>query len=82
MKIVMKIFGGLKYLLYLCTRIIKQSNMEEKELLYEVETTYKSGRIRSEFIAANNEDEMWADYDKHHNASLIESSVIVDCSLT
>ena len=78
----MKIFGGLKYLLYLCTRIIKQSNMEEKELLYEVETTYKSGRIRSEFISANNEDEMWADYDKHHNASLIESSVIVDCSLT
>ena len=56
--------------------------MEEKELLFEVETTYKSGRIWNEFIAANNEEEMWADYDKHHNASLIESSVIVDCSLT
>ena len=75
-------FGGFKKKLYLCSVIIKQKVMEEKELLFEVETTYKSGRIRGEFIAANNEDEMWADYDKHHNASLIESSVIVDCSLT
>ncbi len=55
--------------------------MEEKELLFEVETKYKSGRIRSEIIAANNEEEMWADYDKHHNASLIESSAIIDCNI-
>jgi hypothetical protein len=34
MKIVMKIFGGLKYLLYLCTRIIKQSNMGKKITLF------------------------------------------------
>lgn len=45
---------------------------------YEVETTYKSGRKRTDFIGAENEITMWAYYDKHHNKKLIESSVIVD----
>jgi hypothetical protein len=53
--------------------------MEEKSLLFEVETEYKSGRVRSEIIPADSEKEMWADYDKHHNAKLIESSTIIDC---
>lgn len=45
---------------------------------YEVETTYKSGRKRTDVISAENEKTMWAYYDKHHNKKLIESSVIVD----
>ena len=55
--------------------------MEEKSLLFEVETTYKSGRVRSEIIAADSEEEMWDDYDKHHNAKLIESTMIINCDI-
>lgn len=53
--------------------------LEEEELtMFEVETHYKSGRNRTEFIDAKDEEEMWKWYDKHHNADLIESSVITD----
>ena len=49
-----------------------------KGLIFEVETTYKSDRKRTETIYALDETNMWAIYDKHHNRSLIESLVIVD----
>ena len=45
---------------------------------FEVETTYKSGRKRSETIVSTNEENMWKWYDKHHNKKLIERSAIVD----
>ena len=53
--------------------------MEYDEMTcYEVETYYKSGRVRTDIIAAVDETEMWKIYDKHHNAKLIENSAIVD----
>ena len=51
---------------------------EEQLFVFEVETTYKSGRVRTNFITAPNGEEMWKIYDKHHNAKLIKSSAIVD----
>ena len=33
---------------------------------FEVETEYKSGRIRTETIVAENETDMWRIYDTHH----------------
>ena len=45
---------------------------------FEVETYYKSGRTRSEILSFATEEEMWSYYYKHHNASLIDSSAIVD----
>lgn len=52
---------------------------EELELTcFEVETCYKSGRKKSEVIVSKDEKSMWKWYDKHHNASLVEDSVIVD----
>ena len=55
------------------------SDMYEHEASnYEVETTYKSGRKRSVIITALTEELMWKIYDSRFNASLIESSVIVD----
>lgn len=52
--------------------------IEEQLFVFEVETTYKSGRVKTDFITAPNDEEMWKIYDKHHNAKLIESSAIVD----
>ena len=53
--------------------------MEEEILTcFEVETYYKSGRIRSQIIVSRNEESMWKLYDRHHDASKIESSAIVD----
>lgn len=53
--------------------------MSEKNLTcFEVETYYKSGRTRSEILSFATEEEMWSYYDKHHNASLIDSSAIID----
>lgn len=50
-----------------------------KELYcFEVETTYKSGRKRSEVIVSTSEKKMWKYYDKHHNKKLVKDSVIVD----
>jgi hypothetical protein len=46
---------------------------------FEVETTYKSGRKRSEIIVSTSEKKMWKYYDKHHNKKLVKDSVIVDC---
>lgn len=46
--------------------------------MYEVETTYKSGRKRTDYITATSEAGMWDEYDKHHNKRLVENSVIVD----
>lgn len=53
--------------------------MEDNEMTcYEVETYYKSGRVRTDIITAKDETAMWAIYDKHHNKNLIENSAIVD----
>lgn len=54
---------------------------EDGAYVFEVETEYKSGRKRTDFISANSEEEMWKIYDKSHNANLIEWSGIIDCSL-
>lgn len=55
-------------------------DMAKKKELYcfEVETIYKSGRKRNEVIVSTSERSMWKYYDKHHNAKLIEDSMIVD----
>ena len=50
----------------------------EELTCFELETTYKSGRKRSEVIVSTDEEKMWRYYDKHHNKELVESSVIVD----
>lgn len=52
--------------------------MKEQLYCFEVNTTYKSGRKRTDFITAANEESMWKWYDKHHNKKLIKSSAIVD----
>jgi hypothetical protein len=53
--------------------------MEPEEMTcYEVETYYKSGRVKTDIITAKDETAMWAIYDKHHNKKLIENSAIVD----
>jgi hypothetical protein len=53
--------------------------MEQEEMTcYEVETYYKSGRVKTDIITAKDETAMWAIYDKHHNKKLIENSAIVD----
>lgn len=53
--------------------------MEDEEMTcYEVETYYKSGRVRTDIITAKDEMAMWDIYDKHHNEKLIEGSAIVD----
>ena len=49
-----------------------------KAFLFEVETTYKSGRTRTDIIAADTEKEMWQFYDKHHDSGKVEMCVIVD----
>ena len=41
--------------------------MEEEMTIFEVDTTYKSGRKRTDTICAKTEEEMWVIYDKHHN---------------
>ena len=53
---------------------------EEDYTIYNVETDYKSGRTRSEYIAAKNEEDMWKIYDKRHKRrkNLIDSSAIID----
>jgi hypothetical protein len=44
-----------------------------KELYcFEVETTYKSGRKRSEIIVSTDEENMLKWYDKHHNKKLFK----------
>ena len=50
----------------------------EELTLFEVETTYKSGRFKNEVIASADEESMWRYYDKHHDKNRVESSVIVD----
>ena len=50
----------------------------EKAYLFEVETTYKSGKRVTDIIPADNEEEMWQEYDKHHDNGKIEQSVIID----
>ena len=52
--------------------------MEENLFCFEVETTYKSGRTRSEVIVTKDEESLWKYYDKHHNAKMVENSVITD----
>lgn len=49
-----------------------------KEFVFEVETTYLSGKRRMEYICADSEKEMWSIYDKHHNSGKIKDSVIAD----
>lgn len=52
--------------------------MKHQHTWFEVETTYKSGRKRTNYYKAFDENEMWRNYDKCHNKDLIESSSIVD----
>lgn len=52
--------------------------MEENSTCFEIETTYKSGRKRTETIVSENEESMWKYYDKHHNKEIVKESVIVD----
>jgi hypothetical protein len=52
--------------------------MEHSYYFYEVETTYKSGRKRTDVIKSDSEQNMWEAYDKHHNKELISNSAIVD----
>ena len=49
-------------------------------MIYEVLTWYKSGRQRTETIAANNEKSMWNLYDERHKRrkQLIEDTAIID----
>ena len=56
-------------------------DLDYRYLCFEVDTTYKSGRKRTETIVSENEETMWKWYDKHHNKELVESSVIVDAWL-
>ena len=46
--------------------------------IFEVETIYKSGRNRTDYIETYSEKNMWRIYDEHHKKSKIESSTIVD----
>ena len=46
-------------------------------VVYEVYTEYKSGRPRIDHIAAHDENELLAIYDKRHNKELVKSSVII-----
>ena len=54
------------------------SKKMEKAYLFEVETTYKSGKKRTEIIPADTETEMWQEYDRRHDNGKVASSVIVD----
>ena len=49
-----------------------------KGFVFEVETTYKSGKTRSDYIAAGTEEEVWEYYDKHHDSKKVEWCAIVD----
>lgn len=55
-------------------------NKELNYIMYEVLTQYKSGRNRSEVIAAKNETDMWNIYNERHKKRqhLIKDSAIVD----
>lgn len=45
--------------------------------IFEVETLFKNGVTRTDFIEAKNENEVWEKYDKYYDEE-IESSAIVD----
>ena len=45
---------------------------------FEVSTTYKSGRKRTEVIVSATEESLWQYYGKRYNKNLVESSVIDD----
>lgn len=52
--------------------------MKKNYYIFEVETTYKSGRRRTDYIKSDSEQNMWEEYDKHHKKDLVKDSVIVD----
>lgn len=54
---------------------------EEQLYVFEVATEYKSGRVRTDFISAATEEEMWKIYDRHHNKDKVASSCIYDASI-
>lgn len=60
-------------------KIMAKDIFEEKELVWEVQTLYKSGRMRTDYINADDEDELWEIYDKHHNKAKIADIAIGDC---
>jgi hypothetical protein len=45
---------------------------------FEVNTIYKSGRIKNDIIVAKDEESMWKYYDKHHSLYKIDSSTLYD----
>lgn len=51
---------------------------DEDMTIYEVGTTYKSGKKRTDLITAKNESEMWKIYDKHHDKNKVDWSGILD----
>ena len=53
----------------------------DKKYVFEVETTYKSGYRRTDFISADSEEEMWEIYDKHHNSEKIKETILFDAWL-
>jgi len=55
--------------------------MKRTYYFYEVVTIYKSGRKRIDVIKSDSEQNMWEQYEKHHNKGLIKESFIVDCWL-
>ena len=52
--------------------------MMQSYYFYKVQTTYKSGRRRTDVIKSDSKQNMWEEYDKHHNKQLIKDSVIAD----
>lgn len=59
-------------------KIMAKDIFEEKEVVWEVQTLYKSGRMKTDYINAYDEDELWEIYDKHHNKAKIADTAIVD----
>lgn len=46
--------------------------------IFEVETIYKNGITKTDFIEGKDENEVWKTYDKLHTDEEIDSSAIVD----
>lgn len=57
---------------------MNEKEKHEELTCFEIETTYKSGRKRSEIIVAADTEKMWRYYDKHHNLSLVSECMLVD----
>ena len=52
-------------------------NMEKELTRYEIQTIYKCSRIITEYIIAEDWNEMLGKYTKHHNMSKIDESSVI-----